>query len=583
MAYLEYESSKGRRRIEVRDKPISIGRQADNALPLDDEKLSRRHAVVERKGAQYFVRDLGSRNGTVVNNAMLDGEKELEHGDVIRLGGSALRFYRQSPNAARQMIGSKPAAEVLQAAPIDDLVEADFLEEVVAAVPRQAPAAPPARWGADAGESDGVAPARQLAALAESLPNKPFGLGAIEMINARGEVTHPAYDERSRELPAEAITVLRLILLVCFRTRASDLHVEPKGDLWAVRVRADGSMVTITNLKKDLGIRILSVIKILCDIDISVRNAVQEGNFVARVPDRRVDYRVSMTPSIFGQKLVIRVLDSANAPRYLWDLNLPERMFRTIEKAIKRDAGMLLVCGPTGSGKTSTLYSILRSIDASERNVVTIEDPVEIQIPGVTQMPVNEEVGSTFAALLRSTLRQDPDVILVGEIRDAETAKTAMQSAMTGHLVFSTVHSRDTPGSVFRLLDLGIEPFLVASGLNVLLAQRLLRTLCPFCKQSSAPTDDQLRDMGSRYENLQKIYRAVGCVKCLGTGYSGRRGVFELLVMDDLIRAAIAKNNQGEVMAALGQSRFESLKDHGFVLVAEGVTTFDEVDRVVGD
>jgi type II secretory ATPase GspE/PulE/Tfp pilus assembly ATPase PilB-like protein len=229
------------------------------------------------------------------------------------------------------------------------------------------------------------------------------------------------------------------------------------------------------------------------------------------------------------------------------------------------------------------LYAILRSIDASERNVVTIEDPVEIQIDGVTQMPVNEEQGSTFHALLRSTLRQDPDVILVGEIRDAETAKTAMQAAMTGHMVFSTVHARDTTGSVFRLLDLGIEPFLIASGLNLLLAQRLVRTLCPFCKQSAAPTEEQLRDMGGLYADLDKIYRAVGCQKCLGTGYAGRRGVFELLVVDDLVRSAISKNNQGEVMVALQKNRFQSLKDHGFSLVAEGVTTFDEVDRVVGD
>ncbi|MGC4032395.1 MAG: GspE/PulE family protein [Tepidisphaeraceae bacterium] len=361
------------------------------------------------------------------------------------------------------------------------------------------------------------------------------------------------------------------------------MHVEPKGETYTCRVRADGSMVTVAVMKKDLGVRFMSLVKILCDIDIAARNIVQEGSFVSRVPDRKVDYRVSMTPSIFGQKLVVRCLDSANAPRYLWDLNLPESMFRTIEKAIKRDAGMLLVCGPTGSGKTSTLYSILRSIDASERNVVTIEDPVEIQIEGVTQMPVNNEQGSTFANLLRSTLRQDPDVILVGEIRDAETAKTSMQAAMTGHLVFSTVHARDTTGSVFRLLDLGIEPFLVASGLNLLLAQRLVRTLCPFCKQATSPTDEQLREMGPKYENLQKIYRPHGCIKCLGTGFSGRRGVFELLVIDDAIRAAIGKNNQAEVLAALSASRFTSLKMHGYSLVADGYTTFDEVDRVVGD
>jgi len=589
--FLEFSIDKGPRRIEIRsDRPVTIGRQAGNVISLVDDRLSRHHCVVEKRHDACYVRDLGSRNGTAVNGTLVDDETKLDHGDTVRAGSHAFKYFTNAPGSGKmQMIGSAPASAALQATAEIDLIAVAEPEADDARASSRSEAAsqrqPPPKWELPgvSGESDGVAPARQLAQLAESLPHKPFGGADIELINSRGELIHSTFEQAASDVPAESVTILRLVLLCCFRTRASDIHVEPKGETYAIRIRADGTMVTIATLKKDLGIRFLSVVKILCDIDISVRNAVQEGNFVARVPDRKVDYRVSMTPSIFGQKLVIRCLDSANAPRYLWDLNLPETMFRTVEKAIKRDAGMLLVCGPTGSGKTSTLYSILRSIDATERNVVTIEDPVEIQIEGVTQMPVNEAVGSTFAALLRSTLRQDPDVILVGEIRDAETAKTAMQAAMTGHMVFSTVHSRDTPGSVFRLLDLGIEPFLIASGLNLLLAQRLIRTLCPYCKAPASPTEEQLRDMGSEYENLREIFRATGCVKCLGTGYSGRRGVFELLVVDDLIRAAISKNNQGEVMAALQQSRFRSLRDHGFTLVADGTTTFDEVDRVVGN
>ncbi|MGN6506662.1 MAG: ATPase, T2SS/T4P/T4SS family [Tepidisphaeraceae bacterium] len=579
MPYLEFNSEKGPRRVELREKPVTVGRQVGNSVSLNDDRMSRHHFVVERRHEGCFVRDLGSRNGTAVNGQLLTGEVKLSHGDIVQAGSNQFRFFTGLPAAAPRT--QRSTSVDLQA------THAEMAAPPAAATPAYASApspTPPPKWEMPSigGEAEGVAPARQLAQLADSLPSKPFSGNDIEMINARGEVVHSAQTQNS-EIPAEAVTILRLTLLCCFRTRASDIHVEPKGEMYALRIRVDGSMVTVTHMKKELGIRFLSLVKILCDIDIAVRNAVQEGSFVARVPDRKVDYRVSFTPSIFGQKLVIRCLDSANAPRYLWDLHLPDQMFRTIEKAIKRDAGMLLVCGPTGSGKTSTLYSILRSIDASERNVVTIEDPVEIQIEGVTQMPVNEATGSTFHALLRSTLRQDPDVILVGEIRDAETAKTAMQAAMTGHLVFSTVHARDTVGSVFRLLDLGIEPFLVASGLNLLLAQRLVRALCPFCKQACAPTDDQLRDMGTGYENLNKIYRAVGCQKCLGTGYAGRRGVFELLVVDELVRSAIAKNNQGEVMQALSTNRFQSLQSSGFGLVAEGVTTFDEVDRVVGD
>ena len=576
MAYIEFTNEKGPRRVELREKPVTIGRQVGNILSLNDEKLSRHHLVMERRRDGCYVRDLGSRNGTSVNNRILAGEIKLEHGDVVRAGNHEFRYYSSQPAAAapaKKPIGSTPPSVDLQATRAE------------ASMPAPGSARQPTaqKWEMPTvNEADGAAPARQLAMLADSLPSKPFGANDIELINARGDLVHAKWMEDD-DIPAETVTILRLLLLCTFRTRASDIHIEPKGETYVCRIRADGSMVTIAAMKKDLGVRFMSLVKILCDIDIAARNIVQEGNFVSRVPDRKVDYRVSMTPSIFGQKLVIRALDSANAPRYLWDLNLPENMFRTIEKAIKRDAGMMLVCGPTGSGKTSTLYSVLRSIDATERNVVTIEDPVEIQIEGVTQMPVDQKTGSTFASLLRSTLRQDPDVILVGEIRDAETAKTAMQAAMTGHLVFSTVHSRDTTGSVFRLLDLGIEPFLVASGLNLLLAQRLVRALCPFCKQPASPSDDQLREMGSKYENLTKIYRAGGCIKCLGTGFSGRRGVFELLVVDDQVRAAISKNNQAEILASLAGGRFTSLKQHGYSLVADGVTTFDEVDRVVGD
>ena len=581
MPYLEFKNDKGPRRVELRDKPVTIGRQVGNVLSLNDEKLSRHHLVVERRRDGCYVRDLGSRNGTSVNNQVLTAEVKLMHGDIVRAGNHEFRYIISShagttaPQPRPQ--GSAGSGVDLQATRTEPKPAARPAAEPIAARPVDK------KWEMPTvNEADGATPARQLAQLADSLPSKPFPAAQIELINARGELVHAALTAHS-ETPAETVTILRLLLLCCFRTHASDIHIEPKGENYICRIRVDGTMVTVAAMKKDLGIRFLSLVKILCDIDIAVRNAVQEGSFVSRVPDRKVDYRVSMTPSIFGQKLVVRCLDSANSPKLLTDLHLPENMYRTIEKAVLRDAGMLLVCGPTGSGKTSTLYSTLRSLDATERNIVTIEDPVEIQIPGVTQMPVNEEIGNSFAGLLRSTLRQDPDVILVGEIRDAETAKTAMQAAMTGHLVFSTVHSRDTIGSVFRLLDLGIEPFLVASGLNLLLAQRLVRNLCPYCKQPTAPTDEQLREMGPQYENLTRIFRENGCVRCLGTGFAGRRGVFELLVVDDAVRAAISKNNQAEVLAALNTGRFTSLKSHGYSLVADGVSTFDEVDRVVGD
>jgi general secretion pathway protein E len=292
---------------------------------------------------------------------------------------------------------------------------------------------------------------------------------------------------------------------------------------------------------------------------------------------------VSFTPSMYGQKLVMRVLDTANSPQYIWDLGLPEWMFKEIERAVRADQGMVLVCGPTGSGKTASLYAVLRSIDSAERNVVTIEDPVEIQLDGITQMPVNDEQGNSFPNLLRSVLRQDPDVILVGEVRDGETAKVAMQSAMTGHLVFSTVHSRDTIGTIVRLSDLGVEPYMVSSGLQLILAQRLVRQLCPFCRVEMKPTEEHLQRMGKHLEGVENIFRANGCPKCLRTGFSGRRGVFELLVINDEIREVIMKNpTPGEIMKHLVDTKFTKLAQSGHQLVAEGVTTLDEIERVVG-
>jgi general secretion pathway protein E len=334
-------------------------------------------------------------------------------------------------------------------------------------------------------------------------------------------------------------------------------------------------------LSKETGIKLTSMVKILCDIDIAQRNIIQEGNFSARVPDRRVDYRVSFAPAMYGQKLVIRILDTAGTPLHIDDMGLPKQMAADLKKAIENEAGMVLVCGPTGSGKTTTLYATVRDLDTAQRNVVTIEDPVEIQIDGVTQLPVKDDQGNTFSALLRSVLRQDPDVILVGEIRDPETAKIAMQASITGHLVLSTVHSRDTVGTVFRLLDLGVEPYLVAQGLHVVIAQRLVRQLCPNCKTPVKPTPQQLEQMGPWAKGLRTIFQPKGCQRCLGTGFAGRRAVFEMLVTNDALRDVILRKGTLTEMHAAAGPKFERLSSTGYRLVAEGVCPFDEIEKAV--
>jgi type II secretory ATPase GspE/PulE/Tfp pilus assembly ATPase PilB-like protein len=243
----------------------------------------------------------------------------------------------------------------------------------------------------------------------------------------------------------------------------------------------------------------------------------------------------------------------------------------------------VLVSGPTGSGKTSTLYALIRTIDTSERNVITIEDPVEIHLDGATQMPVDEGRGNTFPTLLRSVLRQDPDVIMVGEVRDSETARIAMQASITGHLVFSTIHTKDTLGTVYRMLDLGVEPFLLSQGLHMVLAQRLVRKLCPYCKGAKPVTEAQLDKMGEAAEGVTRVYTPTGCRKCLGTGFSGRRAFFEFLRASDEMRDAISRSpSRQELQDALTRTSFERLSHAGYRLVAEGVCAFEEIERAVG-
>ncbi len=336
-----------------------------------------------------------------------------------------------------------------------------------------------------------------------------------------------------------------------------------------------------------VGHRLATLIKVMCDLDIAQKNMIQEGHFAARVPavgpPRRVDYRVSFAPAVYGQKCVMRVLDTANAPLRAGDLNLPRWMLQELADSIKQDAGMILVAGPTGSGKTTSLYSLVRSIEVARRNVVTIEDPVEIQLEGVTQIPVDEAQDRSFAQLLRSVLRQDPDVILVGVIRDAETARVAMQAAITGHLVFSTIHTKDTLGTIFRLLDLGVEPYLVAQGLHIVLAQRLVRQLCPYCKRAADITPEQRQAMGMMVEAVNKIFAPAGCQRCLGTGYSGRRAFFELLRVSEELRDVILRApTSSELNSVLERQQFERLQQSGYQLVADGVVAFAEIERAVG-
>jgi general secretion pathway protein E len=601
--YLDIHTADGRTlRRPLGDKPLTIGRHPDNALTIAEDTASRFHCVIEKIAGGYRVRDLKSRNGTKLNDQKIDAAR-LNPGDTLAIGKTTFRLMdadaAEAPARAKPPVAkpaaTKPAATKpapARAAKRDDdapiPLEADELLTGGSSSddePDRSIVLEPVEDGDDAGPVSSEASMATLRKLATQGEGSALTEQDIVLLNSRGETVHAALGKDGDEAreSQEGVRIMRLLLLSCARTRATDLHVEPKASDYTVRLRIDGTMVEAMHLDRKTAHRLVGVTKILSDIDISQRAIVQEGHFSVQLSGRRIDYRVSFTPSVHGQKLVIRVLDLANAPRFLTELKMPEWMAIQIKRVSRQDAGMILVTGPTGSGKTTTLYTVLRDIDVSQRNVVTIEDPVEYQLPGVTQIPVDAQKGNNFAQLLRSILRQDPDVILLGEVRDKETAMTAMQAAMTGHLVLSTVHAKDTIGTIFRLLDLGIEPYLVASALNLVVAQRLVRVLCPHCKVEKKPTPQQQMRMGRALEGMSHIFIPAGCPRCMGTGYAGRRAIFELLQVNDEIRDIILKSPTiTAIRDTLKMEVFTTLQQNGYKLVAEGIASMDEIERVTG-
>ncbi|MHC5003735.1 MAG: ATPase, T2SS/T4P/T4SS family [Planctomycetota bacterium] len=567
MAHLEVKLPQGIKRLELGGEPITVGRHPDNVLVLPDDRASRRHCVIEPHNGGFRVRDLGSSNGTKLNDRKVK-EEVLDNGDVVRIGGCILRFIDPAQREPRRKqspefrMGEDQLPEYLEQATLD----LDLNDEVT-----------------DVQTSY----EKRLREVIDAAIEKPFDEHDISLVDTRGQVVHQAtsagLESGTEDEAGEGIRAFRLLLLACFRARATDMHMEPRIEQGAIRLRVDGYMLPAVTLSMGLMKRIMNVVKILCQIDTSQKNAVQDGHFSVTVKGRRVDYRVSFTPSMHGQKLVMRVLDSANAPSRLHELGLVPWMYEKLRSIATKDAGFLLACGPTGSGKTTTLYSCLREIDVELRNAITIEDPVEYYLEGCTQIPIDHKQGNTFANILRSVLRQDPDVIFVGEIRDLETATVAMQASMTGHLVYSTVHSKDSIGAIFRLLDLGVEPYLVANAINIIIAQRLVRVLCDACKKPVKPTPTQNMKMGHSLDGVPRIYLPVGCKRCLRTGFIGRRAIFELLDVSDAMRDLIIKAPSISGIRDLAtQGLFMTLQQYGFQLVAQGTSGIDEVDRVSG-
>jgi general secretion pathway protein E len=568
MPHIEIRSRQGTKRIDLADQPVKIGRFHDNDVVLPDDQASRHHCVIERAGPGFRVRDMGSRNGTRVNDKRVN-EEVLDNGDVVKIGNTEIRYIdpdQAEPRKRRETPDFRAARSEARDFLTQATLDIDLNDEVVDA---------PTGYE------------RKLRDIIDAGSDKSFNEHDISLVDCRGVTVHQStsagLEGGSDEEVGEGIRTFRLLLLACFRARATDLHVEPRIDSAAVRLRVDGYMLSAVELSMQLLRRILNVVKILCQLDTSLKNTVQDGHFSVAIKGRRVDYRVSLTPAMHGQKLVIRVLDSSNAPSRLHELGLVPWMYEKLRNVATKDAGFLLACGPTGSGKTTTLYSCLREIDVEQRNAITIEDPVEYYLEGCTQIPVDHKQDNTFVNILRSVLRQDPDVIFVGEIRDIETATVAMQAAMTGHLVYSTVHAKDSIGAIFRLLDLGVESYLVANAVNLILAQRLVRVLCDSCKKPAKPTPAQNMKMGAMLAGVPQICMPTGCKQCLRTGFHGRRAIFELLEVDDKMRDVILREPTiVGIRTVAEQGVFMTLQQFGYQLVGQCITSIDEIDRVAG-
>ena len=381
---------------------------------------------------------------------------------------------------------------------------------------------------------------------------------------------------------APAVRLVGSILRRAAGDGASDVHLEPRGEELTVRFRVDGVLREVMSVPSALQGGVVARIKVLASLDIAERRLPQDGRFSATLEDGRMDLRVATLPTTFGEKVVLRLLDNADIRTDLRGLGFSRKMLTSYEKVFRRPYGTVLVTGPTGSGKSTTLYATLGELNATEKNIVTVEDPVEYRMRGINQVQVNPRIGLTFHSGLRSILRSDPDVVMIGEIRDRETAKTSVEAALTGHLVLATLHTNNAPAAVTRLTDMGVEPFLTASAVDCVIAQRLARRLCDRCKRPEVVDEKAIRELGRegrRFAGVKKnFHAAVGCERCSGTGYAGRIGVYEMMLVDELLRRLILRGaSADEIDAAARKAGMIPLREDGLAKAAQGITTVEEV------
>ncbi|MDO4499988.1 MAG: GspE/PulE family protein [Erysipelotrichaceae bacterium] len=383
---------------------------------------------------------------------------------------------------------------------------------------------------------------------------------------------------------APTIRLVNSIIERAVNERASDIHLEPKEKEFVCRMRIDGVMRQILTVPKELQNSVISRIKIMSSLDISERRVPQDGRFNVRIKDKDIDLRISTLPTVYGEKVVARLLDKSQSRLSKEMIGLRGRDLEKYNQMVHCHNGVILITGPTGSGKSSTMYTMINELNTESVNLVTLEDPVEYNVDGVNQVQINEKTGMTFASGLRSILRQDPDIIAVGEIRDGETAEIAMRSAITGHVVLSTIHTTDSIGTIERLIDIGVEPYLISSALKGVVAQRLVRKICPNCRKEYVPSLEELQSLSTVPSSDTKFYKGEGCSECYNTGYKGRIGVFEMLPITKDIRSLITKRaSHDQYEDVLRNTDFKTLRQSAENLVREGITTVEEVCRVINE
>ena len=416
----------------------------------------------------------------------------------------------------------------------------------------------------------------------EDMRSEASANAAEQIVGSDSRFTSTLLDSDDDSQSAPTIRLVNSIIERAAVERASDLHLEPReGDL-QVRMRIDGLMRNVLTVPRDLQASVISRLKIMGGMNIAERRVPQDGRANVRIKNRDIDLRLSTLPTIYGESVVVRLLDKSATLQSAQALGLAGDNFEKYQKLLRSNNGVVLIAGPTGSGKSSTMYSMIRTLNTEQVKLITLEDPVEYNTDGVNQVQIDEKTGLTFASGLRSILRQDPDIVAVGEIRDGETAEIAMRAAITGHLVLSTIHTYDSVSSVSRLVDIGVEPYLISAGLRGVISQRLVRKICSHCREEYEPTPEELALVGLTPQDGLRYYRGKGCPMCFHTGYRGRTAVFEVLVITSKLRQAISAGvTQSELSQLALEEGFKTMRDDCLALVPQGITTIEEAARTI--